>query len=54
MLKFSDMRIKAFYKAPENKVLDLGPETNFLNGSPQYGDSGKAGADLNEMDELGF
>lgn len=51
------MRNKAFYEAPESEALDLGLETDLLTVSPTgsaYGKQGKAGANLDEMDELEF
>lgn len=51
------MKNKAFYEAPESEALVLGLETDLLTGSPtgsSYGKQGKAGATLEEMDELDF
>lgn len=47
------MRRKAFYEAPESEILELGLEMDLLTGS-EYGDGGKPGKDLNELDELEF
>lgn len=47
------MRKKALYEAPESEAFDLGLEKDLLTGS-EFGDPGKAGAELDEMEELGF
>lgn len=47
------MRRKAFYEAPESEVLEMGLETDLLTGS-EFGDAGKAGKNLEELDELEF
>ena len=47
------MRKNKLYEAPESEAFDLGLEKDLLTGS-EFGESGKAGAKLDEMDELEF
>ena len=47
------MRKKALYEAPESEAFDLGLEKDLLTGS-EFGDPGKAEAELDQMEELGF
>jgi len=47
------MRKKALYEAPESESFDLGLEKDLLTVS-EFGESGKAGAELDEMEELAF
>lgn len=49
------MTRKLFYEAPESEAFVLGLERDLLTGTgSDYGKAGRAGAQLDEMDELEF
>ena len=47
------MRKKALYEAPETEAFDFRFEKDLLTGSV-FGEAGKAGSELDELEELDF
>lgn len=53
-LKHFEKTVGKAYSAPDCETIELGLEGSMMTGSNKYGQAGRAGRDLEELDELEF